>query len=48
MKYGKKSMRRPMVFLWNTPVVSVDENGHPINAIMQACDEQEYALKKQE
>lgn len=23
----------------------VDENGHPINAIMQACDEQEYAKK---
>ena len=24
---------------------SVDENGHPINAIMQACDEQECAKK---
>lgn len=23
----------------------VDENGHPINAIMQVCDEQEYAKK---
>ena len=38
-------MRRPMVFLWNTLVLPVDENGHPINAIMQACDEQEYAKK---
>ena len=41
MKYGKKSMRRPMEYTCGP----VDENGHPINAIMQACDEQEYAKK---